>query len=75
MITNRFTLRCPVCGGENSSIAGGNITCFHCGDCGFVECMQVKKEDIEEYINIIANNIREFYEKYGTETDNEPFDP
>lgn len=39
-IANRFTLRCPRCGKEkaNSATAGGNETCFHCGQCGFVEC-------------------------------------
>lgn len=37
---NRFALRCPHCDkeGTNSRDAGGNEKCFHCGDCGFVEC-------------------------------------
>ena len=30
--------KCPRCGGQNSPKAGGNTKCFHCGDCGFVEC-------------------------------------
>lgn len=37
---NRFDLRCPHCDkqGVNSKGAGGNNLCFHCGECGFVEC-------------------------------------
>jgi hypothetical protein len=39
-MTDRFCLRCPHCDkqGSNSAAAGGNKRCFHCGECGFVEC-------------------------------------
>lgn len=34
-----FTRRCPHCGSRNNSHAeGGNEHCFHCGDCGWVDC-------------------------------------
>jgi len=36
---NRFDDKCPRCGGNNSPRYGGNQTCFHCGDCGFTECV------------------------------------
>ena len=36
---DRFTISCPDCKiGQNSKDAGGNDKCFHCGNCGLVEC-------------------------------------
>lgn len=37
-VADRFTMRCPACRGKNSKSAGGNVTCFHCESCDFVEC-------------------------------------
>ena len=37
--TNRFSILCPACkAGHNCKGQGGNARCFHCGNCGFVEC-------------------------------------
>ena len=37
---NRFEMTCPECKqGNNSAPAGGNEKCFHCDNCGLVECM------------------------------------
>jgi len=36
---DRFTIPCPDCKqGCNSAGAGGNTKCFHCDNCGLVEC-------------------------------------
>jgi len=37
---NRFDMTCPDCKqGNNSKAGGGSETCFHCDNCGLVECM------------------------------------
>ena len=64
---NRFKDKCPICGGDNSKMYGGNKRCFHCKVCSFVECMYTKKNIVgpahyEKLIDIISNRIRKFYE-------------
>jgi hypothetical protein len=37
---NRFDMKCPDCKrGCNSAGLGGNERCFHCGNCGLIECV------------------------------------
>jgi hypothetical protein len=37
---DRFLMSCPDCKqGCNSAPLGGSKTCFHCDNCGLVECM------------------------------------
>ena len=38
---NRHDLKCPDCGAPNSTEQGGNERCFHCGNCGWTECVAV----------------------------------
>ena len=38
-IINRFKLKCPDCGCPNSMPNGGNTKCFHCSQCGWIECV------------------------------------
>jgi len=59
--TNRMSMKCPVCGGENSCMEGGNDRCFHCGDCGFFECMFHTEKEVLEYIEQLSNSIKRFY--------------
>lgn len=36
---DRFEMSCPDCKqGCNSAAAGGDVACFHCDNCGLVEC-------------------------------------
>lgn len=42
---DRFILLCPQCKtGGNARFKGGNDRCFHCGSCGFVECIATSPE-------------------------------
>lgn len=37
-----FEHTCPRCGtGKNSEEQGGHALCFHCGSCGFVQCIEL----------------------------------
>jgi hypothetical protein len=37
---DRFTMACPDCKqGCNSAGHGGNEKCFHCDNCGLIECL------------------------------------
>ena len=66
---NRFDLKCPLCGGENNADDGGSERCFHCKDCGFLECYWDDKEELINYVTKnemkYVGNISEFYERIG----------
>jgi len=51
---DRFTMTCPDCGSQNSEANGGNDRCFHCGNCGLIECV-VTSPVIEEEGSINEN--------------------
>lgn len=43
---------CPRCGcAENSKREGGNERCFHCADCGFLQCYW-SSPDVAEEVNL-----------------------
>jgi len=48
---DRFTMSCPDCGGKNSGANGGNDRCFHCEDCGLIECVVTSPVIEESSIN------------------------
>jgi hypothetical protein len=34
-----MTTKCPKCQGSNSHELGGNDRCFHCSECGYIQCV------------------------------------
>ena len=62
-----FNKSCPICAlGKNSQEKGGNINCFHCDNCGFIECMCFPKEDgdpVEFFISPIRARLTEFFNR------------
>lgn len=45
---NRFDMSCPDCKqGCNSAGLGGNETCFHCDNCGLIECAITSPAEID----------------------------